>query len=173
MSEKINTPIRTLIEDYSRRLRNVVQAIDELDSEQVGFSETEVRLKTKASCYRTFIAELKRELDVEKMHIVESYDYADRQHKHPCGLDYIENGEHYFNEHFNYPVKFLDYIVLNTGQVVQYLGFDGDMMEVSGEENVVFKHPFDGFHRMASKQEIRTFVRKHYTDPNLYEESSK
>ena len=50
--------IETLIEDYERRLKTIVQdlKICPLDAEQ------KTRLSTKASCYRTFISELKREL---------------------------------------------------------------------------------------------------------------
>ena len=46
-----------LIEDYERRLKTVLEELRvcELNIEK------EARLETKASCYRTFIAEMKRE----------------------------------------------------------------------------------------------------------------
>ena len=51
--------METLLEDYERRLKTVLEElrICELNIEK------ETRLQTKASCYRTFISELKRELN--------------------------------------------------------------------------------------------------------------
>lgn len=49
-----------LLEDYKRRLVNIKKEIDK------GFICDAVRLKTKASCYRTFIAELEREIAKSK-----------------------------------------------------------------------------------------------------------
>lgn len=52
--------INQLIEDYERRLKTVLEEIKPLKlSEEL----KEERLNTKASCYRTFIAELRRELN--------------------------------------------------------------------------------------------------------------
>jgi hypothetical protein len=50
--------MKTLLEDYERRLKTVM---DEL--KKGGNDIIITRLGTKASCYRTFISELKRELN--------------------------------------------------------------------------------------------------------------
>lgn len=49
-----------LLEDYKRRLRNI-EAILPLVTIGLAF-ETNRRLSIKASCYRTFISELEREI---------------------------------------------------------------------------------------------------------------
>lgn len=48
-----------LIEDYKRRLKTVISEINKKDNDQ----RTINRLKTKKSCYRTFITELEREIE--------------------------------------------------------------------------------------------------------------
>ena len=50
--------MKTLIEDYERRLKTT---LEELRVCEINI-EKEARLQTKASCYRTFIAELRREV---------------------------------------------------------------------------------------------------------------
>jgi hypothetical protein len=47
--------IEQLIEDYQRRLKTIM-----LEIEKGGNDFTIIRLSTKASCYREFIAELER-----------------------------------------------------------------------------------------------------------------
>lgn len=51
--------MESLIKDYERRLETVLTELKPLKLEEDLKHE---RLTTKASCYRTFIAELKREL---------------------------------------------------------------------------------------------------------------
>ena len=51
--------MKQLIEDYERRLQTVEIMLREKGYHSMVQAE---RIKTKASCYRTFIAELKREL---------------------------------------------------------------------------------------------------------------
>ena len=51
--------MKTLLEDYERRLKTV---LEELRVCELNLQK-ETRLETKASCYRTFISELKRELN--------------------------------------------------------------------------------------------------------------
>lgn len=53
--------METLLEDYERRLKTVNQMIEALSFKDDANPEYN-RLKTKQTCYRTFIAELKREI---------------------------------------------------------------------------------------------------------------
>jgi len=52
--------MKELKEDYERRLKTVLA---ELENKVLNI-EKEARLETKASCYRTFIAELNRALTI-------------------------------------------------------------------------------------------------------------
>jgi hypothetical protein len=49
--------MKTLLDDYKRRLKTVMSEI-----QKGGNDITFTRLGTKASCYRTFIADLEREI---------------------------------------------------------------------------------------------------------------
>ena len=53
-----------LLEDYKRRLETVNESLNSLEDGGVtkSLEITYRRLETKASCYRTFIAELEREI---------------------------------------------------------------------------------------------------------------
>ena len=53
--------MKTLLEDYKRRLKTITKEIA-----KGGNCITLTRLGTKASCYRTFITELERELKPNK-----------------------------------------------------------------------------------------------------------
>ena len=50
--------METLIEDYKRRLKTANEMLKETDRIAIKY----VRIETKASCYRTIIAELERAL---------------------------------------------------------------------------------------------------------------
>lgn len=55
--------MKTLIEDYERRLKSVEDMLNNFKSSgSINDIRKDERLKTKASEYRTIIAELKREL---------------------------------------------------------------------------------------------------------------
>lgn len=59
--------MKTLIEDYERRLKSVEDMLNNFKSSgSINDIRKDERLKIKASGYRTFIAELKRELGVNK-----------------------------------------------------------------------------------------------------------
>jgi len=49
--------MKQLIEDYERRLRTAEAILGEKNYSSIAQAE---RIKTKASCYRTFLVELKR-----------------------------------------------------------------------------------------------------------------
>ena len=51
--------METLLEDYRRRLKTVKEMISKLKFKDDANSDY-IRLKTKESCYRTFIAELEK-----------------------------------------------------------------------------------------------------------------
>lgn len=51
--------VQILIEDYERRLNTANKIIDEFNFKDDSNPDY-IRMKTKASCYRTFITELKR-----------------------------------------------------------------------------------------------------------------
>lgn len=53
--------MKQLIEDYERRLQTAETMLKEKDYSSVAQAE---RIKTKASCYRTFIAELKQQCNI-------------------------------------------------------------------------------------------------------------
>jgi hypothetical protein len=52
--------MKQLIEDYQRRLKNVKQMIADLKFKDDANPDY-IRLRTKESCYKTFIAEMERE----------------------------------------------------------------------------------------------------------------
>lgn len=52
--------MKELIEDYERRLKTVMDMIEHTRYDNLDL----IRLKTKASCYRTFLAELKHQSNV-------------------------------------------------------------------------------------------------------------
>ena len=54
--------MKTLLADYKRRLKTIMAEIG-----KGGNDLTLNRLGTKASCYRTFISELEREITNEKL----------------------------------------------------------------------------------------------------------
>lgn len=59
--------MKQLLEDYQRRLKTITKDIKDLENimgkeSMSNFYDEYIRLKTKASCYRTFIAELEKEL---------------------------------------------------------------------------------------------------------------
>ena len=53
--------METLLEVYKRRLKTVIEMIEELRFKDDANPDN-IRLKTKASCYRTIITELECEL---------------------------------------------------------------------------------------------------------------
>jgi hypothetical protein len=59
--------MKQLIEDYNRRLDSINQMIESFNSNgSINDIRKDERLKTKASEYRTFIAEMERELDINR-----------------------------------------------------------------------------------------------------------
>ena len=59
--------MKTIIEDYERRLKSVEDMLNNFKSSgSINDIRKDERLKTKASIYRTLIAELKHELGVNK-----------------------------------------------------------------------------------------------------------
>ena len=55
-----------LLEDYQRRLETINMSIEHINTYSL---ENGLRLLTKASCYRTFISELEREMRLQKEEI--------------------------------------------------------------------------------------------------------
>ena len=58
---KTEFDMKQLIEDYERRLKTAETMLKEKDYSNIAQAE---RIKTKASCYRTFIAELKQQCNI-------------------------------------------------------------------------------------------------------------
>jgi hypothetical protein len=57
--------MKELLEDYQRRLVEVNKLIDEdwqINNDSINSIKRKTRLETKASCFRTFITELEREI---------------------------------------------------------------------------------------------------------------
>lgn len=54
----------TLLEDYKRRLAIILNELDRFEHD-CPHNTDYTRYKTKASCYRTFITELEREIKLE------------------------------------------------------------------------------------------------------------
>jgi uncharacterized protein Yka (UPF0111/DUF47 family) len=53
--------METLLEDYKRKLKTVIELLLRVPT-QIPERADSIRLKVKASCYRTFITELEREI---------------------------------------------------------------------------------------------------------------
>jgi hypothetical protein len=58
--------METLLEDYKRRLNTVNIELQTLRIKSQMDVEKKERLETKASCYRTFISELEREIKIKQ-----------------------------------------------------------------------------------------------------------
>lgn len=54
--------MKILIEDYQRRLKTAKKMLEDMANSHVVSVEKRIRIETKASEYRTFIAEMEREL---------------------------------------------------------------------------------------------------------------
>ena len=74
--------MKTLIEDYKRRLATAEKMLDDMKKSHVQSVETRIRIETKASEYRSIIAELERALNFklksyEDLWVIQSYAGSD------------------------------------------------------------------------------------------------
>ena len=84
-----------LIESYERKLKNIAPMIESAKFDED--TNREIRLRTKASCYRTFLSELKQQcnIDIVVGQSEQLCDYCKKPLENTCCNDCLEEMDNY------------------------------------------------------------------------------